>query len=237
MTAIPYSITYGQETLSFDLLFSRRKTMQISVYPDGKVVVKAPEGVPLEEVKKRVLKRSRWIKSKLDYFQQFKPRTPPRHYISGETHLYLGKQYRLKVLTGTEPSVKLQRGWLTVSVKNNDAPAVVKTLLDRWYAEKAAQHFNAAFERCWPRFEKQGFQRPTLKTRTMKTRWGSLSEKGTLTLNTKLICAPRECIDYVLIHELCHLTHSNHGPAFYRLLEQTMPDWKKHKSKLELSLV
>lgn len=75
MTTIPYSITYGLETLSFDLLFSRRKTMQIAVYPDGKVVVKAPEGVPLEEVKKRVLRRSRWIKSKLNYFQQFKPRT------------------------------------------------------------------------------------------------------------------------------------------------------------------
>jgi hypothetical protein len=237
MTAVPYSITYGQETLSFDLLFSRRRTMQIAVYPDGKVVVKAPEGIPAEEVKKRVLRRSRWIKSKLDYFQQFKPRTPPRHYISGETHLYLGKQYRLKVLASAEPSVKLQRGWLTVSVKDNASPAVVKAALDRWVAEKAAQHFTASFERCWHLFEKQGFLRPNLKIRTMKTRWGSLSGKGNLTLNTKLVCAPRECIDYVLTHELCHLAHRNHGPAFYRLLEQTMPDWKKHKSKLELSLV
>lgn len=237
MTAMPYSITYGQETLSFDLLFSRRRTMQIAVYPDGRIAVKAPEGIPVDEIKKRVLNRSRWIRSKQIYFQQFKPRTPPRHYISGETHLYLGKQYRLKVISDAEPSVKLCRGRLTVSVKDGANPAVVKAALDRWFAEKAVQHFSASFERCWPVFEKQGYKRPNLKIRTMKTRWGSLSSKGNLTLNTKLVCAPRECIDYVLTHELCHLTHRNHGPAFYRLLEQTLPGWKKHKSKLEQSLV
>jgi len=237
MSTIPYSVTYGTEEIAFDLLFSRRRTMQIAVYPDGKVVVKAPEGVPADEIKKRVLRRSRWIKSKQLYFQQFKPRTPPRHYISGETHLYLGKQYRLKVMAGEEPSVKLRRGRLTVAVKDNASPAAVKLALDRWYTEKAAQHFAASFERCWPPFGKRGFSRPNLKTRTMKTRWGSISSKGNLTLNTKLVCAPRECIDYVLTHELCHLAHRNHGPAFYSLLEQILPGWKKHKSKLELSLV
>ena len=71
----------------------------------------------------------------------------------------------------------------------------------------------------------------------MKTRWGSLSSKGNLTLNTKLILAPRECIDYVLTHELCHLAHKNHGPDFYRLLERTMPGWEKYKTKLERSLI
>lgn len=96
--------------------------------------------------------------------------------------------------------------------------------------------FDPSFERCWPVFEKQGYKRPSLKIRTMKTRWGSLSSKGNLTLNTTLIRAPRECIDYVLTHELCHLAHRNHGPAFYRLLEQAMPDWKKRKDKLERSL-
>ena len=237
MTALPHSITYGQETLAFDLLFSRRRTMQIAVLPEGNVIVNAPEGIPLDEIKKRVRNRGRWIRRKQVYFQQFRPRTPPRHYVSGETHLYLGKQYRLKVLGGTESSVKLCRGWLTVEHAGDGAPAIVKTMLDRWYAGKAADQFSASFERCWPVFEKQGYKRPSLKIRTMKTRWGSLSSKGTLTLNTMLVRAPRECIDYVLTHELCHLAHRNHGPAFYCLLEQAMPDWKKRKSKLELSLV
>jgi predicted metal-dependent hydrolase len=237
MTAMPYSITYGQETLAFDLLFSRRRTLQISVYPDGKIVVKVPEGIPAEEVKKRVLRRSRWIKSKLDYFQQFNPRTPARHYISGETHRYLGKQYRLKVIPHAASSVKLTRGRFLVSISGKSSPETVKALLDRWYAEKARQHFEAAFERCWQPFSTQGYPRPTLKIRTMKTRWGSLSSKGFLTLNPKLVCAPQECIDYVLTHEICHLAHRNHGPAFFRLLEQSIPDWKKRKDRLELSLV
>ena len=210
--------------------------MQIAVYPDGKVVVKAPEGTLVEEVKKRVRRRSRWIKKQLDYFQQFEPRTPPRCYVSGETHFYLGRRYRLKVISATESSVKLSRGFLHVSVKETAESAVIKQLLDCWYTEKAQQHFPASFKRCWPAFEKQGLPCPNLKIRTMKTRWGSLSSKGNLTLNLVLIRAPRECIDYVMTHELCHLVHSNHGPGFYQLLEQTMPDWKQHKAKLEMNL-
>jgi len=237
MKTLSASIRYGEQTVRFDLIFSRRKTMQIAVYPEGTVVVKAPEGTPVEEVKKRVRRRSRWIRKQLDYFQQFEPRTPPRRYVSGETHFYLGKRYRLKVISATESSVKLSRGFLRVSAKETAESAVIKQLLDCWYSKKAQQHFLASFERCWPAFEKQGLPRPNLKVRTMKTRWGSLSSKGNLTLNLALIRAPRECIDYVMTHELCHLVHRNHGPGFYQLLEQTMPIWEKHKAKLEASLV
>ncbi len=237
MTALPYNITYGQETLSFDLISSRRRTLQVSVYPDGKIVVKVPEGTSAEEVKKRVLNRRRWIKSKLDYFQQFKPRTPARHYISGETHRYLGKQYRLKVIPHADASVRLTHGRFVVSVKGESSPETVKAMLDRWYAKKARHHFEASFERCWPAFARQGYPRPTLKLRTMKTRWGSLSSKGTLTLNTRLVCAHGECIDYVLMHELCHLAHPHHGTAFFRLLDQLMPGWSRCKDRLEHGLI
>ncbi len=237
MKTLPYSIRYGEQVVAFELTYSHRKTMQIAVYPDGKVVVKAPEGAPLEDVKKRVLRRGRWIKKQLDYFQQFEPRTPPRRYVSGETHFYLGKRYRLKITSGEESSVKLSRGVLRVSVKDSTSPETVKRLLDLWYAERAAAHFSASFERCWSPFEKQGLPQPNLKIRAMKTRWGSLSAKGNLTLNIALIRAPRECIDYVMTHELCHLVHRNHGSGFYRLLEQTMPSWKKHKAKLEITSV
>ncbi len=110
-------------------------------------------------------------------------------------------------------------------------------LLDQWYTEKAEKQFHHAFERCWPKFEKQGTPRPDIQIRKMKSRWGSLSAKGRLTLNTDLVRAPKECIDYVVTHELCHLKHHNHSPAFYELLEKSMPDWKKRKHKLELALI
>ncbi len=237
MTALPYSITYGNKDIAFELIYSRRKTMQIAVLPDGHVVVNAPEGTDLAEIKKRVRNRGRWIRSKQGYFEQFRPRTPPRHYISGETHLYMGKQYRLKVIAARKPSVKLYRGRLVVECPDNKAPAMVKQCLDRWYTQKATEQYSASFERCWPAFAKQGFPKPKLSIRTMKTRWGSLSKKGNLTLNTKLVQAPRECIDYVLTHELCHLKHHNHGPDFYKLLEQTMPGWQQYKIKLEQTLI
>ena len=134
-------------------------------------------------------------------------------------------------------AVKLSRGFLTVVVKDSGSSETVKAALERWYKKQAVRQFQEVFSLCCPLFEKQGFARPVLKIRTMKTRWGSLSGKGNLTLNTKLICAPRECIRYVLIHELCHLAHKNHGAGFYAMLDRMMPEWKQHKSRLELSLI
>lgn len=90
---------------------------------------------------------------------------------------------------------------------------------------------------CWPNFQCLELERPCLHIRKLKTRWGSLSPRGILTLNVDLIRAPGECIDYVIAHELCHLKHRDHGADFYRLLERMMPDWERRKLKLELALV
>ena len=237
MNAIPHSIDYGSRPIRFGVVYAKRKTLQIEVYPDGKVLVKAPNGTRTEEIENRVLRRSRWIRKQLSYFQQFEPRTPPRKYIGGETHLYLGRHYRLKILKAEECTVKLIRGYFLVSVKGKATSQIVNALLDEWYAAKAAIHFQESFKRCWPRFKKKGMVQPRLAIRPMKTRWGSLSKAGRLTLNVDLIRAPKKCIDYVITHELCHLKHHNHSPAFYKLLEQAMPDWKKRKHKLELAMV
>ena len=92
------------------------------------------------------------------------------------------------------------------------------------------------FDNCWMSFEKHRVSKPTLRIARMKNRWGSLSRNATLTLNPELIKAPRECIEYVVIHELCHLLHHNHGPEFQSLLERSLPDWINRKHKLEMAL-
>ena len=237
MRPIAHSISYGNRRVHFNVVYAARKTLQIEVYPDGQILVKAPAGTRPEEIEKRILRRGRWIKKQLDYFRQFEPRTPPRKYIGGETHLYLGRQYRLKILRAEECSAKLIRGYFLISLNGSTSRQAVRVLLDQWYAEKAEQHFQESFNRCWPQFQRKNLAQPELKIRKMKTRWGSLSPLGRLTLNVDLIRAPKECIDYVITHELCHLLHHDHSPAFYKLLDQTMPDWKKRKHKLELSLV
>lgn len=237
MSLLHGSIAYAQETIAFNVVYVDRKTMEIAVHPDSMVIVKAPHGTDFAEVQKRVARRAGWIKRQLDYFRQFEPRTPGRSYVGGETHLYLGKQYRLKISSGEQDSVRLIRGHFHITVRGNATSDKVRSLLEGWYAGKAAERYNESFDRCWHCFAKLSPAQPRLQIRRMRKRWGSLSERGTLTLNTDLIRAPRECIDYVITHELCHLQQHDHGPGFYRLLEKVMPDWERRKQKLELALV
>jgi hypothetical protein len=230
-------VHYGKQQIPFSVLYSTRKTLGIEVYPDSNVLVKAPVGTDSVEIQKRVFKHVRWILRQQDYFRQFDPRTPDRQFIGGETHLYLGRQFRLRISKGSLDSVKLTRGYFSVEVKNAMSSDKVKSLLDEWYAAKAVVRFAENFERCWPYFDKLNLMKPRLQIRRMQKRWGSLSRSGTLILNRDLIRAPKECIDYVITHELCHIQFHDHGSDFYRLLEKVMPDWEKRKHKLELTLV
>jgi hypothetical protein len=229
-------VTYGKECIIFKVLQVARKTLAIEVFPDSSVVVKAPWGTELEEVRRRVGKRARWIIKQQLYFRQFEPRTPARQFVGGETHLYLGRQYRLRVGARGKDSVKLSRGYFLVTTTDLGGPDKIRHLLDKWYAAKATATFHGSFARCWPYFEELGLAQPRIQIRRMKKRWGSLSLGGLLTLNPDLVRAPKECIDYVITHELCHLRFHDHGPEYYRLLEKVMPDWEKRKHKLELAL-
>lgn len=230
------SFVYGKQNINFSILYVDRKTMEIAVFPDASIVIKAPQQTIYEEIEKRVKKRARWICKQISYFRQFEPRTSPRQYLGGETHLYLGKQYRLKVKYGSNEEVKLQRGYFQVTTINKSNSDDTRKLLDDWYSEKAQVRFHECFQRCIDRFSRYSTNRPDLHIRRMKTRWGSLSKKGTLTLNVDLIRAPLECIEYVITHELCHLKYYDHSKKFYQLLEKVMPDWEKRKHKLEVVL-
>jgi predicted metal-dependent hydrolase len=231
------TIRYGRETIHYTVLFVKRRTMEIAVHPDARVIVKAPIGTKPEEIKVRVQKRARWISRQRTFFKKFDPHTPSRRYLSGETHLYLGRQYRLKVLSGNQREIKLKGGYLIVSYPGKPASKTIKELLGRWYLDRARVKFAESLEHCIINFQRMGYKEPMLKIRKMKTRWGSLSQRGTLTLNSKLISASRESIAYVITHELCHLEHKNHNADFYRLLNRVMPGWENRKQRLEISLI
>jgi predicted metal-dependent hydrolase len=230
------SVRYGEKEIAVEVLRGDRETLEIAVLPDGTVVVKAPRGALEDVVLARVARRGSWIVRQQRYFAQFEPRTPPRRYIGGETHLYLGRQYRLAIETGEADGVRLIGGWFRVSVAKEPTAERVRALLDRWYATKARRRLAEAADECWRRFPTDGHERPTLRLRHMRTQWGSLSPGGTLSLHPDLIRAPRECIDYVIMHELCHLAHADHGTEFRSLLERVLPDWERRKHRLELAL-
>ena len=230
------TIAYGKQSIGFSWFYADRKTLEIAVHPDTSVVIKAPAGTDIEKIKRKVLKRAGWILRQQNFFRQFEPRTTDRHYVGGETHLYLGKHYRLKIKTGDVDAVKLKKGFFEIEVKGEINPETVKQLLMRWYTDKATAKLRISFDLCWAYFEKTHSDKPRLQIRRLQKRWGSLSPKGTLTLNVDLIRAPKECIDYVVVHELCHLQYKYHDPAFYRCLEKMLPDWEKRKHKLEVTL-
>jgi predicted metal-dependent hydrolase len=228
---------YGQKSIGYRLLYVDRKTLEIAVNPDSSIVIKVPLDADIPLVEKKLKKRARWIIKQINYFQQLNPKTPERRYLSGETHLYLGRQYRLKCIHCNLNTVKLAKGYFWVSCKSKSTPDEVKILMNEWYLQKARVQFQESFKRCWPAFSFLGISQPILSIKHMKKRWGSLTKNGVVTLNLELIRAPKECIDYVVSHELCHLKYNNHGSEFFKLLENVCPSWKKIKHKLELSMV
>ena len=236
MSAMKYSIAYGGGEIPFQISFSKRKSLEISVHPDKSVFVKAPEGTERLAIEEKVKKRARWIKRQIRYFDQFDPRTPSRKYVSGESHLYLGKKYRLKIAQGSENNILMKNGFF-MTTTDRSKPENIEAILNEWYRSKANLYLTKSFEECWAKFKLNDASKPTVKIMKLKKRWGSLSKNKTLTLNLDLIKAPKECIEYVIIHELCHLVHHNHSPEFYRLLERSLPDWVKRKHKLEMALI
>jgi predicted metal-dependent hydrolase len=227
-------VAFGRETICYEVQFlTTRRTLGIEVHPNLQVLVRAPTDCDPAIIAAKVQHRAPWISKRLAEFQRFSPRTPPRQFVSGETHLYLGRQYRLKVSEGSVSSVKLTRGQLLVSTRSKTQPEQVKSILQCWYRERAREVFGEVLDVCFVPFAQRGHTRPRLAVKSMHTRWGCLSSSGLITLNGNLLRAPKGCIEYVIVHELCHLEHKNHGPKFYKLLEQLMPDWLKRKQKLE----
>jgi hypothetical protein len=226
-------VRWGNTKIPYRYRFAKRKTLGISVHPDLTVTVKAPEGTPLEEIRKKVRRRGSWIRKAWREFELYLPKQPARRYVSGETHRYLGRQYRLKVIEGEENSVKCLRGhfWVTTT---DSSPIAVQQLLEGWYREHARTIFKERLGECYRLASREDVPEPMLRIQKMTSRWGSCSDKGRILLNLELIKAPRDCIDYVITHELCHLKEKHHGTRFWKLLEKMMPDYEKRRKKLNL---
>ncbi|MEG0009925.1 MAG: SprT family zinc-dependent metalloprotease [Aeromonas sp.] len=233
--ASSFSFRYGDELIAFERVQRRQASgkVLIKVHPDCRAVVSAPLEAGNDAVLSAVKQRGRWIYEQLRDFRQQLEHVTPRQYISGESHYYLGKQYLLKVIEAPDAmqGVKLLRGKLEVSARQRSAEKVRELLAD-WYKARAkevfARRLNAMLDQAiWVT------GRPPLRILTMQTQWGSCSPHGRITLNPHLVKAPRECIDYVILHELCHIAEHNHSEQFYRLMSQVMPGWEKTKERLD----
>jgi predicted metal-dependent hydrolase len=230
-------IEYGSKRIDFRLEYSDRRTLGITVTPDLEVLVKAPVDTAVDVIKERLRKKAPWIMRQLSFFLSFQPRLTDRKYVGGETHLYLGKQYRLKVISDepgvSSEGVKLKGQFLEVQTGKKDK---VKELVEAWYLDKAKERFHQLALPLFDAFIKRNNMQDAvynLSIRQMPTRWGSCTAKGKIILNPELIKAPKACIEYVIVHELCHLVHHDHTQRFLDLQTKEMPEWEKWKMKLE----
>jgi predicted metal-dependent hydrolase len=234
MKAERHSVQYGEHRIDFAIVRRDRTTLEIAVEPDASVIVAAPEDAPLTAIEEKVRKRAAWILRQKRYFIQFLPRTPDRQYVAGETHLYLGRQYRLKVVPHVQANVKLIRGFIVVQTHRPERTEVTRELVDAWYRQRAQTKFAERLELNLLRFPAPDEFRPKgLIVRQLRQRWGSMSPASRLLLNRRLIEAPLDAIDYVITHELCHIAVPHHGPEFFELLDRVLPDWPIRKHRLE----
>ena len=224
------SIQFGSRTIDFRLVYSDRKSLGITVTPEMEVLVKAPTDTTMEKVKEKIRKKAPWIIKQQSFFLSFQPKTPNRKYISGETHLYLGRQYRLQIEIGQLESVKLKGKFIVVTSSEKSR---TKSLLHDWYLQHARTKLHEVAAPLIDKFKKHKVEPSSIVLRDMPTRWGSCTPKGKIILNPELIKAPKGCIEYVVIHELCHLIHHDHTQKFLDLQTKEMKDWEKWKMKLE----
>jgi predicted metal-dependent hydrolase len=229
-------LKYGKTEIPFSIKRVDRKSLKISVLPDTSVEVSAPINAPVTKIHEKLEKRGKWIKKQQKYFESFLPTTPDRKFISGETHLYLGKQYRLKLIESENEYIKLTKGFFFVGVADKENKTRVKGLLSGWYKSHAEKRFKKSLQENINHFKKWEIGFPPIIIKRMSKRWGSCTPKGKIIINPEIIKAPPRCIDYVVIHELCHLVHHNHSKDFYDLQLAVMPDWEKWKWKLEKML-
>jgi predicted metal-dependent hydrolase len=228
-----HQVPYGNQSILFTLEYSERKTLAIEVHPDSSVVVIAPQDATLPAIKEKVSNRAAWIAKQQRQFTRYAPSLPATECTSGKGYRYLGRQYRLKLIASAVEQVRVWQGRLEVSTPTPQDQQQVEDSISKWYRDRALKIFQERYQHCTQLVSAHGIDHNCrFELRVMSKRWGSCTPSGKIFLNPLLVSAPKNCIDYVVIHELCHIRIHNHSPSFYRLLANILPDWKTRKDYL-----
>jgi hypothetical protein len=228
-------LAYGDERIPYQVRSKAGRWGKVAIHveQDGSVVVDVPEGTDAQRIREAVGKRAGWIYRNVREARERFTHVLPRSYVSGEQVHYLGRRHVLKVIPVAKPerSVRLYRGTMEVRTENTD-PQAIRGRLRGWYKVRAQAYLKtrlSAVSEALPWIENM----PPFHLIETDKRWGSCSTDGTVRLNPFLIKAPRECIDYVVLHELVHHAEHNHSPRFYTLLDRHMPRWQEYKRRLD----
>jgi len=207
------------------IIRSKRKTIALVLTHDSTLVIRAPLKTPVDYLENLVNKKRDWIRAKLQEIQN-KPKPKAKEFVNGESFFYLGKSYRLKILDGISVDIELKDNLLLSLEKVPYARDVVI----KWYKSVAEKKIK---ERCEWYSRLTGYKPHSIKITDAQKRWGSSGPKGTVNFSWRLIMAPLEIIDYVIVHELVHLEQRDHSRFFWNKVKSILPDFKKRQKWLK----
>ena len=230
MSAIPKEL-FG---LRVEVLRSRRKTSVLYIVGD-ELQIRVPNRVRDRKIVEILETKERWIRNKAIQLQS-QPLSKGREFISGESFALFGKNLKLKVLEGGRVGTKLDGDYLFTNVRASEIEDVrkfrIKTYIEKWYIQEAYKRLE---EKVIRYSEIIKVSPREMKVRNYKTRWGSCDKKGRLTFNFHLVKAPHSIVDYVVVHELCHMIQPNHSKFFWNEVAKYDPLFKEHKKWLKLN--
>lgn len=226
------SIEYGTKTIEYSVEFRERKSLEISVEAPNIVSVVAPLNTPEEIIEQKVKKKAQWIVQKLFLFKDMEFQKINRELVNGESFMYMGRNYSLQLIINEsikEPTVKLYQGkfLITTPTKSQDP---LRTSLEKWYREKTLEKVSEKVNYFQHFFKKKPND---IKVKEQQKRWASCTSKNELLFNWRCAMAPSHVIDYIVVHEMCHMYHMNHSQEFWDLLSSVMPDYERRKEWLK----
>ena len=228
------AINYCGLRVEYDFVKKNIKNINIRITPEGSISVSAPFRVPAETVDGFVEEKAEWIFRKMADIEKRREAMPDDVLRDGKEAFFLGRKYTIRLEKGNKFGVELGEGKITVSARNGDENLKAKYI--KWLEKEAEPVFEQSLSDMMRLMDGYGIERPGLYIRNMKSRWGSCNNRQKrVGLNVQLIKADRDCIEQVVLHELAHFVHYDHGEGFYALLGKLMPDWKERKKRLETS--
>ncbi len=230
-----FILAYGDQRIPYQVTIDPKRTDRVAIHvnPDGTVDVDAPDGFADAVIQSAVQKRARWVVNHVTEAQQRYAHLRPREYVSGEQIFYLGRRYVLKVIDAEDgpETVRLKGNRLEVVTETRDQ-SKIRARVRAWYRVKGRDYIARRLKLMVPSLPWVQNE-PPFRFLEMSRQWGSCTPKGEIILNPHLIKAPRQCIDYVLVHEMAHLKHHDHSPDFWAIIDTHAGDWQSAKRHLD----
>lgn len=225
------AFAYGTKTIAFEVEFRHRKTLEISIEPPDIIKVVAPIGTSEDDIIKKVRSKANWIVQKLFEYKNMKYIKIHKELVNGESFMYLGRNYSLQIIidqSKAKPEVKLHQGKFYITA-NTSNETILRKALQEWYREKALEKIKKRIIYFQPYFK---MEPSDIVVKEQQKRWGSCTSNNKLLFNWRCVMAPAPVIDYIVVHEMCHMVHMNHSKEYWKLVESIIPDYKERKEWL-----